>query len=335
MRLMVFILALLPVLCMGQENLVPNGSFEEYSDCPVSASQGNRAVGWTVPNLGSPEFFHSCSESDYLVPPEVIYGYEYPHTGEGFIGMYFFSFTDPEDREYIQTQLLDPIYPGVRYKVSFYVSLAELSRYAVSSVGAHLSTQPLNQNDYWVIDVEPQIQNQAGNIIADTAGWVLVSDTFVSRTGGGEEWLTIGNFNYAADSDTFAFQPPTPDMGNFFFSYYYIDDVSVIALDSVPSGITEQETIGFDVWPNPATDVVRFRVGDPSTSQAPLDMTVRVLDAVGRLCGGQFPLVKGVSATGGRGISGEVDISTLPTGIYFLELTNTEGKRAVRKFVKE
>ena len=333
MRLMVFILALLPVLCMGQENLVPHGSFEEYSDCPVSASQGNRAVGWTVPNLGSPEFFHSCSESDYLVPPEVIYGYEYPHTGEGFIGMYFFSFTDPEDREYIQTQLLDPIYPGVRYKVSFYVSLAELSRYAVSSVGAHLSTQPLNQNDYWVIDVEPQIQNQAGNIIADTAGWVLVSDTFVSRTGGGEEWLTIGNFNYAADSDTFAFQPPTPDMGNFFHSYYYIDDVSVIALDSVPSGIAEQEAIGFEVWPNPATDVVRFRVGDPSHSTssgqaAALRVTVRMLDAVGRV-------LRYTTLVGGTQDDHTIDISALPTGIYFLELTNTEGKRAVRKFVKE
>ena len=89
-------------------------------------------------------------------------------------------------------------------------------------------------------------------------------------------------------------------------------------------GITEQETLGFDVWPNPATDVVRFRVLDPSAS---LRVTVRVLDAVGRE-------VLHSSPPGKEGL-GEVDVQPLPTGIYFLELTGHEGKRAVRKFVKE
>lgn len=201
-----------------------------------------------------------------------------------------------------------------------------MSRYAISSLGAHLSHQPLTQDNYWVIDVEPQIQNPAGNIIADTSGWVLITDTFASRTGGGEEWLTIGNFNYAAESDTFAHQPINPDMGGFFHSYYYIDDVSVVALDSVPSSIEEVEELGFELWPNPAKEFVRFRLSGPSAS---LRVTVRVLDAVGR------PSIHHPLVADGTQDDHTIDVGGLPSGMYFLEIMDEEGRRAVQRFVKE
>lgn len=321
------LMAALATLCArlsAQGNLVPNGSFEDFTSCPWSAGQGNWAVGWVVPNEGSPDFYHYCSESDHLVPPAVVYGYEYPLTGLGFIGMYFFSLNQPEGREYIQVQLIEPIHAGVRYQVGFHVSLAELSLYALSSIGAHLSIDAIQGNEFDVLEVEPHIQNPAGNIIADTSGWVFITDTFTSRHGGGEQWLTIGNFLPDSLSQiTFVDSGAAP---NYDRSYYYIDDVSVIALDSVPSSVDEAEELSFSVWPNPAQEVLRFNVQGSKWHLS--SRGVRVMDAVGR------EVMARSSPPGKEGL-GEVAIGHLPKGIYLLELTDAEGKRAVRRFVKE
>lgn len=326
MRLLAFIIASGLGLHYAQsQNLLPNGQFEDYFECPgVNTNVITGCINdWGTPGVGSPDYYHFCTPNDWVLPTHNVFGNQTPLSGNAFVGIYCFTPQEPEGREYIQVKLNEPIYAGVRYKVSFNVSLADMSRYAISSLGAHFSHQPLTQSTYWVIDVEPQIQNAAGNIIADTSGWVLVTDTFVSRGGGGEEWLTIGNFNYAAESDTFAFQPPNPDMGNFFHSYYYIDDVSVVALDSVPSSIEEhfgsaQGTVKF--WPNPATDVLNISGNGQKTD-------LRLFDVSGR------EVLRQSSQSGKEGL-GEVDISALPTGIYILELTNTEGRRATERIIK-
>jgi hypothetical protein len=49
--------------------------------------------------------------------------------------------------------------------------------------------------------VEPQILNTHENLLTDPDVWVLITDTFSSRYGG-ERYLTIGNFNTDATSDT-------------------------------------------------------------------------------------------------------------------------------------
>lgn len=330
MRLLICIM-----ICLGiqnlyaQTNLVSNGSFENPNLCP-NITVGNLLdvcfSDWGTPNQGSPDYYSYCSDYAYFRPDNAAYGSEEPLDGESFAAMYLFALNQLEQGEYIQTRLTQPIHSGVRYQVSFHVSLAELSLYAISSIGAYLSVDQIQDSGFDVFDVEPQIQNPAGNIIADTSGWVLVTDTFVSRQGGGEEWLTIGNFNYAAESDTFRFQPINPDMGGSYFSYYYIDDVSVVALDSVPSGIAEQEELGFELWPNPAREFVRFRLSGPSAS---LRVTVRVLDAVGR------PSIHHPLVADGTQDDHTIDVSGLPSGMYFLELMDEEGRRAVQRFVKE
>lgn len=100
------------------------------------------------------------------------------------------------------------------------------------------------------------------------------------------------------------------------------------------SGIEQHEQVEtVTVYPNPATDVVRFRVLDPSASRksgtgsSSVGMTLRVLDAVGRE-------VKALLILPERDENGSIDVSTLPQGIYFLELTDGQGRKTVRKFVK-
>jgi len=333
-------------LCVNlhaQENLVPNGGFEDLTNCPHLGPGGGDiwlASPWdNICAQGTADIFNVCAQLQisttdtfyiYSVP-ENDRGYQFAHSGDGYVG--FYAVSDPETypnaREFIQTPLTKPLHPGIRYEVRFYVSLAEKFQYAVGMLGVYFSLNPLDQVACEILPVvEPQIQSPVGVIYSDKENWMEIRDTlYIPRSEeGGQQWMTIGNF--LPDSLS---QITFVDSGagyGYDRSYYYIDDVSVIALDSVPNGIEgkEKDKWNFSVYPNPATDVVRFRVLDPS---AALRVTVRVLDAVGRPSI-HHPLV----ADGTQGDT-SIDLSGLPIGMYFLELRDEEGRRAVRRFVKE
>jgi len=102
--------------------------------------------------------------------------------------------------------------------------------------------------------------------------------------------------------------------------------VYFVALDSVPSGvgIHEVEELGFTVFPNPATDVLRFRFTDSSTRSS-VGMTVRLLDMRG-----SEVLVQRVT-----GQNATLSLQNIPSGLYFLEATNAEGRKRIRKVLKE
>lgn len=322
---------------MAQVNIVPNPSFEGYTECPTGWTHDwSRVTGWSNANGSSPDFFHICGEtSPSGLPlrgvPENQAGFQESVTGEAYMGFYGVQMGNAEWREYIQVELTEPLHFRVRYAVSFHVSLCEASRYAISTLGAYLSEDAISSNDLLVLDAMPQILPDPLQPITDTVNWILVTDTFRSPHGG-EKYLTIGNFFSDAESDT-TFVNPNAELGAL-HAYYYIDDVSVIALDSIPNSVEEHEGLGFEVWPNPATDVVRFRILD-SHGRSSVGMTVRVLDAIGTelLRQSSPPGKHVVSAVEGEG-SGEVDISTLPTGMYILEVTNAEGRKATERIVK-
>lgn len=45
---------------VGAQNLVPNGDFEDYTQCPDYVSQIDRAVGWFRPTEGTSDYLHAC-----------------------------------------------------------------------------------------------------------------------------------------------------------------------------------------------------------------------------------------------------------------------------------
>jgi hypothetical protein len=264
-------------------------------------------------------------------------GFQMPYEGDAYAGISAYVKQNPEAREYLSAELLNVLETGIRYAVTFYVSAANRVQYAVSTLGAALTPElPSVITVDWpdgMLDAEPQVLLNTRISIIDTAKWVLISDTIVAN--GGERYLSIGNFHLDGESDTLRFNPNQPPIygSPTTFAYYYIDDVSVIALDSVPSGvgIAEHEALDFDVWPNPAEDVLRFRVVAGSShstgSGQATSLRVRVLDAVGRVVWNKtLKQVQGDSS---------IDVRGLPTGIYFLELTDIEGSKAIRKFVRE
>lgn len=78
---------------------------------------------------------------------------------------------------------------------------------------------------FGVLPANPQIVNYGNPVLGDTLNWIKVSGVF--KATGGEKYLTLGNFKYDNETNTSQIQANGSAKAG-----YYIDDVSVIPLDS-------------------------------------------------------------------------------------------------------
>lgn len=224
-----YVFSSLQMTSLAQDNLVPNGSFEEYSSCPTGNDLNNgqleRAIGWWNPTLGTSDYFNACNTNGIVDVPNNIYGNQLAFDGNGFVGIGLISWnTDStliERNEYVQCKLLQPLKPCTEYTISINVSLAETSSHAMRQLGVVCTTGSIGEVNDRFINVQPSIVNNT--IINDTSSWVKISDTFIAK--GGEEFLTIGYFSDEITNDTLLFNDTGIDT---YFSYYYVDSVSLI-----------------------------------------------------------------------------------------------------------
>ncbi|MCF8257637.1 MAG: T9SS type A sorting domain-containing protein [Flavobacteriales bacterium] len=239
-------------------------------------------------------------------------------SGVGYAGFYAVSDQDlyPNFREYLQIELTEPIYASVRYAVSFHVSLADKFGLATGSLGAYFSQSHVYRENGDVLNVEPQIQSSDGFIFNDKTNWTEVRDTFNSRYGG-ERYMLIGNFRNDAESNVTFVDSGVTNM-HAARSYYYLDDVSVIALDSIPDNIAEQEQLSFNLWPNPASDVLHIQSRMPFARLLMLDISGRAV-------------APPILPQGEERV--RMDVVGIPPGLYLLEATDPEGRNAVKKMV--
>ncbi len=249
------LLAILPMASLEAQqtdNMVFNPSFEEHRDCPVKVD----AIGvmkdvdaWWQPTRGSSDYFHACGSRDCQVPRNKM-GQQAAHSGEGYCGIYCSQETY---REYLQTELREPLVEGKRYRVGFWVSLADKSPQAVSALGALLTRTRVEDSTWGILmdreardygdgmaqyiatHYEPQVQNNQDRLLNNTKEWVEVSGEFVAE--GGERFLTIGNFASFNQSGVVATETAYAPLSG---AYYYIDDVSLRCLDTLPAAPPER-----------------------------------------------------------------------------------------------
>jgi hypothetical protein len=222
------------LLCGPGANLVPNPQFENYSTCPYFFSQVPLAAPWFNPTVATPDYFNTCATFWPVGVPGNWFGNQTPYSGNGYMGAFVYSVhgTNPVPgyREYIEAPLLAPLQAGVTYQVSFRVSLADFSGWAISEIGAHFSTGPvLNGATQGPLNVIPQVVNPPSSPLTVTNGWMLVQGTFTAA--GGEDHITLGNF--LDDASTTA----VPAAGTN-HAYYYFDDVVVAPVCALVSNKT-------------------------------------------------------------------------------------------------
>ncbi len=268
--------SLLAVRSFSQTNLVPNPSFEDTVHCPNNAGQINYATFWINPTMASPDYMNICNTGMFGVPSNYA-GTQNVHTGNAYalIATYgSVAFTSNSYREYIQVPLTSLLIQGEIYCVEFYVSLAngQYTEYAVNNIGAYFSPLAVSSTNYDPLPYVPQIVNPSSNPLTNIGVWTKVSGMFIAQ--GGEHYLTIGNFNNNAASDTVFIKPTSASDKS---SGYYIDDVSVIAC---ASGINELSTENeITIFPNPATNMLNIAIHSLQGQTG----TIAIFDLTGKL----------------------------------------------------
>ena len=231
-------------IVIAQENLVVNGDLEEYSACPDHYSiptdlQIERCVGWTAPTFGTSDYFNSCASSSNVSTPFNSHGFQMPHSGNGYLGAFIASYTgaagddiDTSDIqsaimwwEYVQGRIKHPLEKDRLYKFGMFISLEDSAEMAVNEIGVHFSETPISKPNSTNFQVSPQLVLSDPSFYTDTSDWMHLSGYFLAQ--GGEEYITIGNFNDYSTTDTLLFFPsgsfdPGPQ------TYYFMDDISLV-----------------------------------------------------------------------------------------------------------
>jgi outer membrane protein OmpA-like peptidoglycan-associated protein len=211
----------------AQGNLIPNPGFEAFLKCPGNLGNFQADVSdWSCPTQGSTDYFHRCSEQ--MGSPSNFNGRQEPLEGDGYAGMYVYA---PGDyREYISTRLKQPLRKGVRYELSFYVSLSERSDFAIREFGVLFSSAPLSvpikknlSKKHWYAREGLTfhfLKAGSQDYLGDTREWVRLSVDFEAL--GSERYLVLGNFNTNRETP----KRKTGRSSNK-GAYYYVDQVEL------------------------------------------------------------------------------------------------------------
>lgn len=216
------------VLCMAWnhatgQNLVFNGSFEQYSGCPKDTTQNGiyLADGWMRCNQGTSDFFTPCAENIFQVPNNLS-GFQYAYNGQNYAGVAISSkkIAFANYYENIKTKLVIPL-KKEKYVISLFISLADKVQYYVDTLSIYFSKSSFYDSSIALVSYDSII-----NVVhfplpnmPNTTEWIELCDTFTAV--GGEQYMIISNF----DTNTVyhLFNPG----GTYTGTYFYIDNISL------------------------------------------------------------------------------------------------------------
>ncbi len=211
------------------QNLVTNGDFETYNNCPNQYAQISYATGWAQPANGTPDYYHTCSPN--LNPLNNLIGSETPYSGNAFAGIVLANNISIY-REYIQRELSKILVANQVYYFEMYVSLGDSCNHASDQFGVHFSNDSI-RTDSVIINRTPQIT--AKGSFFNKSGWTKISGLY--KATGGEKYITIGNFSPANTPNITTYVGGGGASSSYTnIAYYYIDDVALIdpTCDSIP-----------------------------------------------------------------------------------------------------
>ncbi len=325
-------IAVLSMLCvfllssssLVSQNLVPNPSFEEISECPNNPFQISRCVGWE-PWRNTADYFNSCAtEATYgellINVPTNGFGYQVPATGEAYMGMYLFSdelnFPFQEASEIIGCELTSPLEIGELYYLSMQVSWTVegfkfSSEVATNGIGLQFFTQNFGY------DLDPVEQNNfahlySQSIIQDSVGWTTISGSFIAD----QAYTHVGVGNFFDGYNLEYINTISPMLGS--GAYYYVDDICVSKDPDCEVSLSEEK--------------IEYTCKEPYVlhDQITIDLS----------CDVGVKYVSLLSTTGAQLWSvstNESEIhfnsSEVPTGVYLIRVVTESGVRSYRKVI--
>jgi gliding motility-associated-like protein len=230
-------------------NIVNNYSFEDTISCPTNAGQINKSRFWFNPmQPGSPDYYNTCANSNTLTIPSATRisipvneaGYQFPRTGNSYSGLATYVSNLSNFREYVKNRLKKTMKASTKYCVTFYVSRSDSSVFA-TNLGAYFSNDSIinsTPSPPYLINVSPNIEYSSA--ISDTLNWFEIQATYLANSG--ENFLTIGNFRDDASTPFIQTKVLNASPSRLDYAGYYIDDVSVIEINSANAAIKDTLT---------------------------------------------------------------------------------------------
>lgn len=268
----IYVFILISFLYKAQ-NIIVNGNFEHYNNLYCNGA-GFDVTYWNY--LNSPDYYNTnCSSVSGGGVPSNMFGYCNSKNGNAYAGIGVFDFRF-NYQEYVYQHLTSPLKADSIYCLSFYITRADRFPYAIKQIGAFFSNnQPILSSGY--INASPQIVNNSG-FLTDTINWIEIQGCFTAQ--GGEEYITIGNFNSNSNTDTIRIQSTYPLTGTGTdVAYYYIDSVSLWK-NNFPTGVHEMNEVGkFMLYPNPNNGnmILEYDLGNAK------EATMSLFDITGKL----------------------------------------------------
>ncbi|MBA2612471.1 MAG: gliding motility-associated C-terminal domain-containing protein [Bacteroidetes bacterium] len=188
----------------------------------------------------SPDLFNSCATTTLYTTPINAIGNQVPKDGNGYLGMEVFQNAIANDnKEYLENKLKQTLSKNKSYCVTFYVSLAELSRFACANMGVVFKKDSLIDHAYPGVNqyINQTPVYETTSIILDSINWTKIQFSYVAN--GDENFMLIGNFNSNASTIKTQLKPLGAWYGD--YAYYYLDDVSVLEIN--PAMAASKDTV--------------------------------------------------------------------------------------------
>jgi len=220
---LIFTLGFTGGLLSQTDNLVANPSFEVYKSLPIETGDGNTCISaWKFPNFpGGGDYYHSDALSNKTKTKKNHFGHQAPHSGKAYAGICI----SKECREYLQTQLIRPLTKGQVYEIKLYISCAD--KFYLSTVNEFsivFSKKPFNivGNDFLLSP--PKLKFVQLSKYSNTKEWQELVMEYTAN--GTEAYLTFGSFPYLENEKEYG-----EIFGFSQYAHYYVDDISIIALE--------------------------------------------------------------------------------------------------------
>lgn len=184
-------------------NLVPNGSFEDFSALPNDDCDWFLANGWTNAatssqcnsSNGTPDYYHELSPGGFASTlPSNFYATLAPFDGQAVMGLGGYLSFVTNAREYLSIELTCPLVPGETYELQFQITTGSpnVNGFFTNGWAVALTENPLLQpvgTNGPITSIVPQFRV---NGVMSNPAWQSESFTFTATEAA--RYLTFGNF---------------------------------------------------------------------------------------------------------------------------------------------
>jgi hypothetical protein len=317
-----FLLLLLPFFAQSQ-NLVPNPSFEEYTQCPWSSTElhahCNDWYSWNE----SPDYFNACSNDigGNVGTPNNAWGYQWPISGVAYASVATYANYAANLREYMAAPLLFPLEVGETYHVFFHASQNDggeilTHKCAVNNIGLRFFTNPEYHSESNPLLPDNFSHLNHITILSDSENWTKIEGGFIADEP--YNWVAIGNFYTDDNTEYLALND------DFCIGMYYIENVCVTKnLNDCDYLLSQNELSNngseISLFPNPATTFLNI------LSNLKLIDNVKIYNNIGQL----------IYDSNFRDNQVTINTGQWSKGLYILEVKTEDGYTKPFKVLKQ